>query len=328
MKAINVIQEKSGSSLTIDEAPTPEPAPHEILVQIKATAINRADLLQRKGGYDPPQGASPILGLEMAGIVEEVGSKATKWNPGDRVFGLLAGGGYAEYCTIHEDMAMGIPNNLSFKEAAAIPETFLTAFQALDWLGKLQNQETVLIHAAGSGVGTSAIQLAHRLYDARIIGTAGKQHKLKTAEALGAAYAYNYKKQNYAEKIIEDIGSDSIDLVIDFIGKPYWHKNMEVLAMDGRVVYLSFLGGHKLEGVSLVPILRKRLSILGSTLRNRSEQYKIDLTKDFAEKTLDLFGKGALHPVIDSTYDWSNTEEAHQRMQDNKNTGKIVLMGM
>lgn len=328
MQAIQVIDNNSGTSLEIAEAPTPEPAPHEILVKIKATAINRADLLQRTGNYDPPKGASQILGLEMAGVVEKVGPKATKWNPGDRIFGLLAGGGYAEYCTIHEDMAMGIPNNLSFEEAAGIPETFLTAFQALDWLGKLQTQETVLIHAAGSGVGTSAIQLAHRLYDARIFGTAGRQHKLETAEALGATFTYNYKEQNYAEEIISDVGPDSVDLVIDFIGKPYWHKNMDVLAMDGRVVYLSFLGGHKLEAVSLVPILRKRLSILGSTLRNRSEQYKIDLTTDFANQTLDLFGKGALHPVIDSTYDWSNTEQAHQRMQDNKNTGKIVLSGM
>lgn len=328
MKAIQIQNPGNNSSLFIDDAPIPEAEANEILVKTKATAINRADLLQRKGGYDPPEGASPILGLEMAGVVEKVSSEVSKWQPGDRVFGLLPGGGYAEYCTIHEDLAMSIPNNLSFEDAAGIPETFLTAFQAIDWLGKLQNQQTVLIHAAGSGVGTSAIQLAHRLYDARIIGTAGKQYKLETAEALGADFVYNYKEQNYAEGIINDIGPDSVDLVIDFIGKPYWHKNMDILAMDGRVVYLSFLGGHKLEKVSLVPILRKRLSILGSTLRNRSEQYKIDLTKDFAEKTLDLFGKGALHPVIDSTYDWSQTEQAHRRMQDNKNTGKIVLTGM
>ncbi|NIT59438.1 MAG: zinc-binding dehydrogenase, partial [Aliifodinibius sp.] len=256
------------------------------------------------------------------------GSEVSKWEPGDRVFGLLAGGGYAEYCTIHEDMAMEIPENLSFEEAAAIPETFLTAFQALDWLGKLQEQETVLIHAAGSGVGTSAIQLAHQIYDARIIATAGKQHKLDTARDLGADFAYNYKEQNYAEEITSNIGNNSVNVVVDFIGKPYWHKNMEVLAMDGRVVYLSFLGGHKVEQMSLIPILRKRLSIMGSTLRNRSEQYKIELTKDFARKTLSLFKTGTLSPVIDSTFDWTETETAHQRMKSNKNTGKIVLTGM
>ncbi len=328
MQAIQVINNDEQNTLEIGTVPDPEFSAKTIRVKIKATALNRADLLQRTGNYPPPKGASEILGLEMAGIVEKVGNEVTKWNLGDRVFGLLAGGGYAEYCTIHEDMAMEIPENLPFDKAAAIPETFLTAFQALDWLGKLQEKETVLIHAAGSGVGTSAIQLAHHLYDAQIIATAGKQHKLDAAKELGANFAYNYKQQNYAEEIISDVGPDSVDVVVDFIGKPYWHKNMEVMAMDGRVVYLSFLGGHKIEELSLIPILRKRLSIMGSTLRNRSEQYKIDLTKDFAQKALSLFRTGTLSPVIDSTFDWTDTEQAHQRMQNNKNTGKIVLTGM
>ncbi|MEL7835187.1 NAD(P)H-quinone oxidoreductase [Fodinibius sp. Rm-B-1B1-1] len=328
MKAIHIQNPGRNSSLVIDEAPTPKPASNDILVKVKATALNRADLLQRSGNYPVPEGASEILGLEMSGVVEQVGAEVTKWQSGDRVFGLLAGGGYAEYCTIHKDMAMEIPESLSFEEAAAIPETFLTAFQTLDWLGELQEKETVLIHAAGSGVGTSAIQLAHHLYDAKIIGTAGKQHKLNTAQKLGANFAYNYKEQNYAEEIINDIGTDSVNLIVDFIGKPYWHKNMEILAMDGRVVYLSFLGGHKVEEISLVPILRKRLSIMGSTLRNRSEAYKKKLTQDFASQTLTLFEDGKLQPVIDSTFDWSDTEKAHQHMQNNKNTGKIVLTGM
>ena len=328
MKAIHIQNPGKNSKLVIDETTTPNPAAKQILVKIKATALNRADLLQRTGNYDPPEGTSNILGLEMSGVVEQVGSEVTDWQPGDPVFGLLPGGGYAEYCTINEDMAMKIPENLSFEEAAAIPETFLTAFQALDWLGNLQTKETVLIHAAGSGVGTSAIQLAHHIYDAKIIATAGKQHKLNAAQKLGANLAYNYKEQNYAEEIINDVGEDSVHLVVDFIGKPYWHKNMDVLAMDGRVVYLSFLGGHKVEEISLVPILRKRLSIMGSTLRNRSEEYKIKLTKDFVSKTLKLFKKENLNPVIDSTFDWSDTEQAHQRMQNNKNTGKIVLTGM
>ena len=328
MQAIQVINHDKQNALEIGIAPDPTLSKKSILVKIKATALNRADLLQRTGNYPPPDGASEILGLEMAGVVEKVGSKVTKWSSGDRVFGLLAGGGYAEYCTIHEDMAMEIPENLSFEEAAAIPETFLTAFQALDWLGKLKEKETVLIHAAGSGVGTSAIQLAHHVYDAQIVATAGKQHKLDTARELGADFAYNYKEQNYAEEIISEIGADSVNVVVDFIGKPYWHKNMKVLSMDGRVVYLSFLGGHKVEEMSLIPILRKRLSIMGSTLRNRSEQYKINLTKDFAGKTLSMFKTGTLFPVIDSTFDWTETETAHQRMKSNKNTGKIVLTGM
>lgn len=328
MKAIQTQNPGKNSSLSIGETKTPEPAPNQILVKIKATALNRADLLQRTGNYPPPEGASEILGLEMAGIVEEVGSEVTKWQKGNRIFALLSGGGYAEYCTIHEDMTMAIPQNMSFEEAAAVPETFLTAYQSLDWLGELKENETVLIHAGGSGVGTSAIQLARHLFKAQIVTTAGKDHKLETARKLGANFAYNYKTQNYADEITNQLGSDSVDLIIDFIGKPYWHKNMEILAMDGRVVYLSFLGGHKIEELSLVPILRKRLSIIGSTLRNRSQQYKIDLTRDFAENVLPLFEDEIIYPVIDSTYDWSEVEEAHQRMSDNKNTGKIVITGM
>ena len=328
MKAIHIHNPGENSHLTIDESPTPVTGPHEVLVRIKATAVNRADLLQRTGNYPPPEGASKILGLEMAGIVEKIGQEVTQWQPGDRVFGLLPGGGYAEYCTLHQNMAMPIPEKMDFTEAAAVPETFLTAFQALDWLGNLAKEETVLIHAAGSGVGTSAIQLARQLYEAQIIGTAGKAHKLDTAKDLGADFAYNYKSQDYAEAIIRDIGKDSVNLVLDFIGEPYWHKNMEVLAMDGRVIYLAFLGGHKIQNLSLVPILRKRLKIMGSTLRNRSVSYKIDLTKDFSNQTHDLFGGGTIKPFIDSTFDWTETDKAHRRMQQNKNTGKIVLTGM
>lgn len=325
MKAIQIINPGKNSTLKIEDVPTPEPGPKEILVKIKATALNRADLLQRSGNYPPPEGASEILGLEMAGVVEEAGSEANLWGPGDEVFSLLPGGGYAEYCVINEDMAIPIPETLSFEEAAAIPETFFTAFQALTLLGELQEFETVLIHAGGSGVGTSAIQLARHLFNAEIAITAGESHKLETCKELGADFAYNYKEQNFAEEIKKDIGEDQVNVIIDFIGEPYWKQNMEVLAMGGRLIYLSFLGGHKVKNLSLAPILRKRLSIMGSTLRNRSDDYKIALTKDFIEDVLPLFEDGVLKPVMDSTFDWRDTEKAHQRMQENKNTGKIVL---
>lgn len=328
MQAIQVQRHDSGTSLTIGETPTPEPAPDELLVRIKATALNRADLHQRAGNYPPPEGASDILGLEMAGMVEKTGDEVEGWEIGDRVFALLPGGGYAQYCTIPADMGMRIPENLSFTEAAAVPETFLTAFQALHWLGELKEKETVLIHAAGSGVGTSAIQLARHLYRARILTTAGKERKLDTAKELGADYAFHYEKQNFAEEITAALGEEPVDLIIDFIGEPYWRKNMEVLATDGRLVYLSFLGGHRIDNISLVPILRKRLTIIGSTLRSRDKEYKIELTRDFAREALPFFREGVLKPVIDSTYDWSETEKAHQRMQNNENTGKIVLTGM
>lgn len=328
MKAINVINPGKNSSLEIQETPTPEPAAHEILVKVEATALNRADLLQRKGNYPVPDGASEILGLEMAGVVEKVGSRVKRWQAGDFVFSLLPGGGYAEFCTVPADMAMPIPENLSFEEAAAIPETFLTAYQALKWVGEVQNKETVLIHAAGSGVGTSAIQLCKHLFNTQILATAGKDHKLESARKLGADFTYNYKKVNFADAIESDIGADAVDLIIDFVGASYWDSNIKLLAQDGRLVILSMLGGHKIENMSLIPILRKRLSVKGTTLRSRSVEYKTSLSDEFYSHTQELFKREVIHPVIDSVFDWKDAEEAHQRMADNKNTGKIVLTGM
>lgn len=328
MKAIRVINKGETSSLEIKDYPTPEPNEHEVRVKIEATAINRADLHQRAGKYPPPEGASEILGLEMAGIVDKVGSKVTRWSEGDHVFGLLPGGGYCQYCTMHEDMAMPVPDALSFEEAAAVPETFLTAYQAISWLGNLKQLETVLIHAGGSGVGTSAIQLARQLYNATIITTAGKQRKLEACKNLGARYAYNYKEQDFAAEITKELGDDAVNLVVDFIGAPYWEKNISVMSMDGRLVYLSFLGGHRLEEMSLAPLLKKRLTIMGSTLRARSLEYKIELTQAFSNDCMRLLEDGSLSPVIDSVFDWEDTGKAHQRMQNNQNTGKIVLTGM
>jgi putative PIG3 family NAD(P)H quinone oxidoreductase len=328
MKAIQVLNPGKNSTLEIQEVPTPQPAVDEILVKVEATAVNRADLHQRAGKYPSPEGASDILGLEMAGIVEAVGEQVTRWKSGDHVFALLPGGGYAGYCTVPEKMAMSVPENLSFKEAAAIPETFLTAYQALKWLGNLQKNETVLIHAGGSGVGTAAIQLARQLFTARIITTAGKQRKLETAKELGADFAYNYQKQDFAKEITNELDDNAVDLIIDFIGAPYWEQNISVLNTDGRLVYLSFLGGNKIEEMSLVPILKKRLKIMGSTLRSRTDAYKERLTREFAGHALELFQEGILQPVIDKEFDWNNTEEAHRYMNKNKNTGKIVLSGM
>ncbi len=328
MKAIQILNPGKKSKLEIQEVSTPEPGPEEILVKIEATALNRADLHQRAGNYPPPKGVTDIPGLEMAGVVERVGDKVSQWSAGDFVFGLLPGGGYAEFCVIPEKMAMPIPENISFKEAAAIPETFLTAYQALQWIGGLTQGENVLIHAGGSGVGTSAIQLARHLFNATIATTAGKKRKLKACKELGADFAYNYRKQDFAQEIRKDLGEDSINLIIDFIGEPYWKQNIDVLAMDGRLVYLSFLGGHKIKKMSLVPILRKRLSIMGSTLRSRPVIYKTRLTQEFARHALPLFEQEVLKPVIDSEYDWTDMEKAHKRMDKDKNTGKIVITGM
>lgn len=310
------------------EHPAPVPGDYELLVKIEATAMNRADLLQKSGKYPPPEGVSPILGLEMAGVVVETGTQVTRYETGDHVFGLLPGGGYAEYCVIHERMAMYTPDSFSFEEAAAIPEAFLTAFQALKYLGDIKKNETVLIHAGASGVGSAAIQMAKRLFNCKVISTAGKKKKMKACTKLGADITINYKKQDFAEVIISEIGENSVDLVIDFVGAPYWEKNIDILALDGRLIYLSMLGGAEVKKMDLVPVLRKRLTIRGSTLRNRPEHYKMNLTSDFNSYAMDLVEAGDIQPVIDSIFDWTEVEAAHRLMEKNLNIGKIILTGM
>ncbi len=328
MKALLIDESPDKPVMKPGEHPTPEPGEKELLVKIRATALNRADLMQKAGKYPPPKGASPILGLEMAGIVEEVGNGVTSFQKGDRVCGLLSGGGYAEYCTIHEELAIPISDDVSFEEAAAIPEVFLTAYQALIWLGRLKENETVLIHAGASGVGTAAVQLAKLLRRARVITTAGSSEKCSLTASLGSDLCMNYKEENFAESLEETFGKNCVNLILDFIGSPYWEKNMQILAMDGRLIYLAMLGGATVEKMSLVPILRKRLTIKGTTLRNRSLQYKIELTRNFVKETGKLFKGKKLKPVIDSVYDWNDVEEAHTRMENNLNAGKIVLTGM
>ncbi len=328
MKALLVESSTDQPKMVIGEHPKPKPAAGELLVKIEATALNRADLMQKAGKYPPPEGASPILGLEMAGTVEEVGEGVTLFEPGDPVFGLLPGGGYAEYCTIHEELAMPVPESISIEEAAGIAETFLTAFQALLWNGEIYDGETVLIHAGASGVGTSAIQLAKQVYGAKVIATAGSQEKLDLCKSLGADLIINYKEQDFAEVIEKELGENSVDLVLDFVGAPYWDQNMKVLAMDGRLVNLALLGGASVEKMSMVPILRKRLTVRGSTLRNRTDLYKKLLTEEFTEVVFDLIESGKIKPIIDSVYDWSDAEKAHDRMENNLNAGKIILNGM
>lgn len=328
MKAL-IVDNASGTPVMVPGThEKPAPGPNELLVKIEATAVNRADLLQKAGNYPVPDGAPPILGLEMAGIVEETGSDAQRFGPGDHLMGLLPGGGYAEYCVIRDDHAMAKPASLSFEEAAAIPEVFLTAYQGLFWIGELFDDETVLIHAGASGVGSAAIQLAGQISGTTIITTAGKESKLDLCRELGADLGINYEHNSFKTVIENEFGSSAVDVILDFVGAPYWHQNIDVLAMDGRLVHLGLLGGSSVDNMNLGTILRKRLSIRGSTLRNRSDEYKALLTKEFTEYFAESFDNGSIRPVIDSVYEWEEAEEAHQRMKRNENAGKIVLTGM
>ncbi|WP_162427656.1 NAD(P)H-quinone oxidoreductase [Pontibacter pudoricolor] len=323
MKAILVKQPGGPEQLILGEYEQPLPGPYELLVKVHATALNRADTMQRQGKYPPPKGASPILGLEIAGIVEEAGFNCTKYQKGDKVFGLLPGGGYAEYAIINVEMAMPIPDNLSFEEAAAIPEVFLTAWQALTWLGKLQPGERVLIHAGASGVGTAAIQLARAL-KAEVLVTAS-EGKLQTCKELGAHKAINYKEVPFEDEVLAYTNNEGVDVIIDFIAGPYFNQNLDCLRLDGRLVILASLGGGKVDNVDLRKILSKRLQVIGTTLRSRSKEYQIKLTEDLSHFALPLFKEGKLKPVIDSVYSWEDVAEAHRYMEQNKNIGKIVL---
>lgn len=323
MKAILVKQPGGPEQLMLGEYPTPKPAANELLVKVHATALNRADTLQREGKYPPPEGASPLLGLEIAGEVTDVGADVTKYKAGDKVFGLLPGGGYAGYAVIDEGMAMPVPGNLSMEEAAAIPEVFLTAYQALAWLGNLQPGERVLIHAGASGVGTAAIQLARQI-GAEVLVTASAE-KHQTCLNLGAAKAIDYKKESFREEVLQYTNNEGVDVIIDFIAGPYFVDNIDCLRTDGRLVILASLGGGKVEEFDLRKVLAKRLHIMGSTLRSRSREYQVALTKDLRNFALDKFRNGTLKPVIDSVYDWKDVAEAHRYMEQNRNMGKIVL---
>ncbi|MEL6672548.1 MAG: NAD(P)H-quinone oxidoreductase [Bacteroidota bacterium] len=323
MRAILVTQSGGPQNLQMGEWEQPVPGPREVLVKVAATALNRADILQRRGKYPPPEGASPLLGLEMSGEVVEVGAEVTRWKVGDPLCGLLPGGGYAAYAVIHEDLAMPVLPGLDLVSSAAIPEVFLTAFQGLVWLGKLKEGEKLLIHAGASGVGTAAIQIARQIGAEVFVTASAAKHA--TCLALGANKAIDYRAENFQERIEELTEGSGVDVILDVIGGPYFDKNLGSLRLDGRLVLLALMGGIKPLDGNLFPILRKRLQITGSTLRNRTQAYKIALSQaffDFAEKR---FAEGKLKPVIDRVFPWEEVAEAHTYMEANKNIGKILL---
>ncbi len=324
MKAIIAGTPGDASQLTFKEFPKPRPGHEELLVKIKATAINRADILQRQGRYSPPKGSTPIFGLEMAGEVEALGPDCPGWEVGDRVCALLDGGGYAEYVTIPAKRAIPIPENLSFEQAAAIPEVFLTAYQSLFWLGKIKHGEKVLVHAAASGVGTAAIQLIKEAGAVPIV-TARSARKLDHCLSLGAKMAINASDGDFAQDVLEATDGKGVDLILDCVGASYWDQNVASLAPDGRLVLIAMMGGAMIEKFNLIPVLRKRIQIIGTTLRARSADYKVDLTHDFVKKILPGFETEKYQPVIDSTYSWEDVTDAHRHMEANQNVGKILL---
>ena len=324
MKAVLIREFGEAEEMYLGEHPKPIMASDEVLIKVKTTALNRADTLQRRGKYPPPPGASQILGLEMAGVIESVGADVEGWKVGDKVCGLLAGGGYAEFVTIHSQCLISIPDGWDFEKATAIPEVFLTAFQALNYLAKIKKGDRILIHAGASGVGTAAIQLAKCMGASQIIVTASAgKHEL--CKQLGADFAIDYKTQNFEEEVMQLTDNQGVDVVIDFLAAPYFQKNINSLAMDGRMVMLALMGGFQVKDLVIAKILVKRLHIMGSTLRARSLEYKIQLTNDLVDFAMPLFASGELQPVVDSVFEWTEVVQAHKYMEANQNKGKIIL---
>ena len=320
-----VITEPGGPEvLKIMEVDDPIPGPEDVLIDVKATALNRADMLQRQGGYPAPPGSpSDIPGLEFAGIVLEAGDRVMGMAEGDRVFGLLGGGGYASRTVTHHRMAIPIPDGWDFVQAAATPEVFFTAYDALFNRGNLQMGERVLVHAAGSGVGTAAIQLAHHA-GAFVFGTAGSAKKLAGAAELGLDVGINYHDQDFAAVVKEHTAGAGVDVLIDFIGGPYWDQNIASMAILGRLVEVGLMGGGRVE-VDLGQLMAKRLQVTGTGLRSRSIEEKLAVTAQFKRHVLPHLASGSMKPVVDRTFPLEEAAEAHRYMETNANFGKIVL---
>lgn len=323
MKAIVIRNQGKNSQLEWTEFPMVKQDSEEVIVKIHATAVNRADLLQRRGLYPPPQGASDILGLECAGEIVERGLSASNFKVGDRVCALLSGGGYAEYVNIHQDMLLPIPENLSYEESAAFPESFYTAYLNLFELGRLEKREFCLIHSGASGVGVAAIQLA-KISGAKVITTAGSSEKISKCLDLGADHAFNYKKERFAEKIRQLDNFEGIDLILDTVGAKFASDNIDILSYRGRMIIIGLLGGSASE-LDLGLVLRKNILIQGSTLRNRPLTEKVKLTRKMKSYIMPLLEKGSLKTIVDSVFPVQQVNEAHRRMSENKNFGKIVL---
>jgi len=322
MKAVIVKQPGGAEQLQIQDFEKPQLQPGEILINVKAAAINRTDIVSREGktGYM----SNPILGIEVSGEVVEA-APGVSITAGTRVMGLVNGGGYAEYVTMPADRAIVVPDTLSFEEAAAIPEVYLTAYQTLFWLGQLKDDDTVLIHAGGSGVGSAAIQLAKQMTKAKIIVTAGSEEKLAFCRSLGADIGINYKEQNFAEEVLKATNNQGVDVILDFIGASYWEKNMKSINTDGRWVLIGILGGTEIEKVNIMQILLKRIHLKGTLLTPRSDEYKKELTAEFVKNALPLFKQKKVKAIVDSLFPLTDIQSAHKHMEANKNIGKIIL---
>ncbi len=323
MRCIDVPQFGPPEVMRVAERPAPTPAPGEVLIEVHAAGVNRPDIVQRYGKYPPPPGASDILGLEVAGTVAAVGEGVVRWRAGDAVCALVAGGGYAEQCVAPQEQCLPVPASLSMIEAAAVPETFFTVWTNLFDRGRLVAGEWVLIHGGTSGIGTTAIQLA-AARGARVAATAGTDAKCEACIRLGAAQAWNYRTTDWVEAMRQATGGRGADVVLDMVGGDYTARNLQALAVEGRLVQIAFLKGSTVE-LDIALLMRKRLWLTGSTLRPRTAAEKGVIARQLEAEVWPLLAARAVAPVIDTVFPLADAPLAHQRMESSAHVGKIVL---
>ncbi|MGN8152285.1 NAD(P)H-quinone oxidoreductase [Agrobacterium sp. 22094] len=310
--------------MTFSNGPLPSPKAGELLVKVQAAGINRPDVAQRQGNYPAPKDASPVLGLEVAGEVVALGEGVSDFQVGDRVCALANGGGYAEYCVVPAGQALPFPNGYDAVKAAAVPETFFTVWANLFQMAGLTEGESVLIHGGSSGIGTTAIQLA-KAFGAEVYTTAGSKEKCDACEKLGAERAINYKQEDFAAVIKDATGGKGVDVILDMIGASYFEKNIASLAKDGCLSMIAFLGGTIAEKVDLRPIMVKRLTVTGSTMRPRTADEKRAIRDELVEQVWPLLEAGKVAPVIHDVIDFDQVSEGHRLMESSSHIGKILV---
>ena len=323
MLAIGITSPGGPDVLVPETRLVPLPGPCEILVHVKAAGVNRPDILQRKGGYPPPKGASDIPGLEVSGIVVALGEAVTRYQLGDVICALVPGGGYAEYCTVHETNALPVPHGLSMEEAAGIPETFFTVWTNVFDRGALKPDETLLVHGGTSGIGTTAIMLA-KAFGSRVIVTAGSDEKCQSTLRIGADRAINYRKEDFVAETLSFTDGLGANVILDMVGGDYIARNYAAAARDGRIVQIAFQGGSKVE-VDFVPLMMKRLTHTGSTLRPRSFEEKALIAKALEAQVWPLLVQGRCKPIIHAIFPLKDAAKAHRLMESGVHTGKIIL---
>lgn len=323
MTAVDIIEPSVSDELQLIEIPLPKLLAGHLIVKAEAAGVNRPDIFQRKGSYPPPPDASPIMGLEVSGTVVAKADDVTQWNIGDRICALVAGGGYAEYCLVHQDIALPL-GNLSFEEGAAIPENFFTVWANMFQIGQLKQGETVLIHGGTSGIGSVAIMLA-KAFGATVITTVGSEEKAAVAKSLGADCVINYRTNDFVTATQDFTSHKGVNMVVDIIGGDYVSKNYVVAAKFGRIIQIGMMKGNPTQ-LNMMPLMVKRLIHTGSTMRSRSNEEKAQIARELYQQVWDIVQSGKIKPIINKIYTLNQVESAHQYMESGDLIGKIILI--